>query len=105
VALAQLAFHIHSHFRHPSEGVIGLLYHRGFGDKATLLARCRDTALDGRGFIIPLDDEDLGDLVEARNRAAASLTSLCCERDSMPSSSSWSGEPAHELSAYTYAGT
>lgn len=54
-------------------GRLGLLCHRGFGDKATLLARCRDTALDDRGFIIPLDDEDLARLVEARKRGSESL--------------------------------
>jgi hypothetical protein len=40
-------------------GQVGLLLARDFGDKQLFLKRCRDTAGDGRGFIIPLDDEDL----------------------------------------------
>lgn len=49
-------------------GRVGLLVHRGFGDKARLIARCRDTALDDRGFILPLDDDDLAALVEERKQ-------------------------------------
>lgn len=50
----------------PIRGRVGLLCHRGFGDKERLTARCRDTALDGRGFILPLDDADLASLIEER---------------------------------------
>jgi hypothetical protein len=52
----------------PLRGRTGLLVHRGFGDKTRLVARCRDTALDNRGFIIALDDADLGVLVQERKR-------------------------------------
>jgi hypothetical protein len=58
----------------PLRGRLGLLVHRGFGDKARLLTRCRDTALDDRGFIIPLDDDDLAILVEERERSPDSVT-------------------------------
>ena len=39
---------------------------RSFKDKGLFLARCHDTSVDGRGFIIPLDDGDLTALVESR---------------------------------------
>lgn len=47
-------------------GVVGILCHRGYGDKASVVKRCRDTALDGRGYIIALDDDDLAEMVEER---------------------------------------
>lgn len=49
-----------------SRGQVGLLVCRQFNDKNRFLQRCRDTALDGRGYIIALDDDDLRILVEAR---------------------------------------
>jgi hypothetical protein len=54
----------------PSRGKVGLLVCRRFDDKARFLARCVDTAKDDRGFIIPLDDDDLAALVEARKSDA-----------------------------------
>lgn len=57
----------------PLRGRVGLLVHRGFGDKNSLIQRCRDTALDHRGFIIALDDEDLAQLVEDRKADPKSL--------------------------------
>lgn len=51
----------------PRRGRLGLLCHRGFeGKKSTVIARCRDAALDDRGIVIALDDEDLKKLVQAR---------------------------------------
>lgn len=50
----------------PSRGKIGFLLCRSFEDKALFLQRCRDTASDQRGFVIPLDDDDLTAMVEAR---------------------------------------
>jgi len=50
----------------PRRGTFGLLVCRTIADKATFEARCHDTANDGRGFIIGLDDVDLAALVEAR---------------------------------------
>jgi hypothetical protein len=49
-----------------SRGNVGLLVVRRFDDKARFEQRCRDTALDGRGYIIVLDDDDLTALVAAR---------------------------------------
>lgn len=49
-----------------SRGEVGFLVCRRFDDKARFELRCRDTALDGRGYIIALDDDDLKALVEAR---------------------------------------
>jgi hypothetical protein len=50
----------------PTRGQFGLLVCRHFDDKELFMQRCRDTALDERGFIIPVDDEDLGKLVKSR---------------------------------------
>jgi len=58
----------------PMRGRVGLLCHRGFGDKARLIQRCRDTALDHRGFIIPLDDDDLAEIVDERTKASTTVS-------------------------------
>ncbi len=58
----------------PLRGRLGLLLHRGYGDKERLIARCRDTAIDNRGFIIPLDDEDLVELVAERKTESSSVS-------------------------------
>jgi hypothetical protein len=50
----------------PQRGQIGFLCYRGYGDKAGVIRRCRDAALDGRGYVIALDDDDLAKLVEDR---------------------------------------
>jgi hypothetical protein len=52
----------------PSRGMFGILMCRAFADKGLFLKRCRDTAQDHRGFVIPLDDGDLRTLVEAREQ-------------------------------------
>jgi hypothetical protein len=49
-------------------GNVGLLVCRTFGDKDLFVRRCRDTAADGRGFILPLDDSDLAALTTARRQ-------------------------------------
>lgn len=56
-------------------GVFGLLLYRGYGDRAAAQARCRDTATDGRGYILLLDDLDLSTLIEERK---------ACAKDSLP---------------------
>lgn len=50
----------------PRRGNFGLLVCRTIADKDAFAARCRDTADDGRGFIIGVDDADLATLVAAR---------------------------------------
>ncbi|WP_336868882.1 hypothetical protein [Sphingomonas sanguinis] len=49
-----------------SRGEFGIIVCRNFKNKALFQKRCRDTALDGRGYIIALDDDDLTLLVESR---------------------------------------
>ncbi|MEU6817771.1 hypothetical protein [Streptomyces sp. NPDC046860] len=44
-------------------GQFGILACRSFKDKDLFLRRCRDTASDGRGYVVALDDEDLKRLV------------------------------------------
>jgi hypothetical protein len=50
-----------------------LLVCRTFADKDLFITRCRDTAQDQRGFIIPLDDDDLSVLVHDRHLSNQSL--------------------------------
>ncbi len=50
----------------PNRGTVGMLVCRPLKDKELLNTRCRDAANDHRGYVIALDDDDLGDLVEAR---------------------------------------
>jgi hypothetical protein len=50
----------------PSRGQVGLLVCRDFQDKSRFLQRCRDTARDGRGFVIAVDDGDLAAMAGAR---------------------------------------
>ncbi|WP_299171651.1 hypothetical protein [uncultured Brevundimonas sp.] len=47
-----------------NRGQVGLLCCRSFEDKALFETRCRDTALEGRGFIIVLDDDDIHQFLE-----------------------------------------
>ena len=49
----------------PNRGNVGILACRGFKNKERFLESCRDTAMEQRGFVIPLDDRDLADLVAA----------------------------------------
>lgn len=51
----------------PRRGRFGLLCYRGFEDqKSKVIQRCRDAALDDRGYVIALDDNDLRTLVQSR---------------------------------------
>jgi hypothetical protein len=58
----------------PGRGQMGLLCHRGYGDKARVIQRCRDAAADEHGYIIALDDDDLGRLVAARKGLQESVS-------------------------------
>jgi hypothetical protein len=50
----------------PSRGQFGIIVCRGFQDKQDFVERCRDTANDQRGFIVPVDDASLEQLVTER---------------------------------------
>lgn len=50
----------------PSRGQVGILVVRSVAQKNVLLQRCKDTANDGRGFILILDDGDLKTLIGQR---------------------------------------
>lgn len=52
----------------PQRGQVGLLVCRHFEKKKLFIERCRDTAKEERGFVIPIDDGDLNALIEARLR-------------------------------------
>ncbi|MCW2754807.1 MAG: hypothetical protein JWQ32_2218 [Marmoricola sp.] len=47
-------------------GQVGILCYRGFVDKKAVIQHCIDTAKDGRGYTLALDDEDLKELVAER---------------------------------------
>lgn len=48
----------------PNRGKVGILLCRRFDDKELFVRRCKDTASEDKGFIIPLDDTDLRVLAE-----------------------------------------
>lgn len=48
----------------PSRGQVGILVCRSIEDRELLQQRCVDTAKDGRGYILALDDSDVRKLVE-----------------------------------------
>lgn len=52
----------------PSRGKVGILVYRKVQNKGALDARCKDTALDGRGWIVNLDDDDVIALIEEKKR-------------------------------------
>jgi hypothetical protein len=57
----------------PSRGKVGLLVYRQYENKSKIFDSCRDTARDDRGFILALDDDDLGLLVsEAKTLGGSS---------------------------------
>ncbi|MBU8857226.1 MULTISPECIES: hypothetical protein [unclassified Micromonospora] len=49
-------------------GRVGIMTCRKLYDKALFIQRCRDTARDGNGFVLPLDDADFEVLVEERKK-------------------------------------
>ena len=50
----------------PTRSRLGLLVCRTIEDREKLIARCGDTARDGRGWVLPLDDQALTRLVAKR---------------------------------------
>lgn len=62
----------------PSRGQFGFLVCRNINNKQRLKDRCRDTAKDGRGYVIALDDNDLKHLIQyaKENREAGDFPSL-----------------------------
>ena len=56
----------------PSRGRVGFLVCRKFENNDLFWSRCRDTAYDDRGWIIPLDDADLADLITAKKSGDSS---------------------------------
>lgn len=50
----------------PSRGQVGILVCRKIANKDKLIKRCRDTANDHRGYVIPLDDDDLAAVIDER---------------------------------------
>ena len=45
-------------------GWVGILVARSFANRQLFIARCKDTAVAGRGFIIPLVDKDIERLLD-----------------------------------------
>ncbi|ELN6934333.1 hypothetical protein RZY48_003814 [Vibrio navarrensis] len=48
----------------PSRGQVGILICRKIENKELMLQRCKDTANDGRGYVLPIDDDDLKVLIK-----------------------------------------
>ena len=48
-----------------NRGKLGLLVARTCGDRTALIARCRDVAQAGNGFVIPLFDDDIKQMLRA----------------------------------------
>ena len=64
-----------------NKGQFGLLICRKFENKKLFIKRCRDTARDGRGFIIALDDTDINHMLDLRaNNDVNSLNGFFNER-------------------------
>lgn len=47
-------------------GWVGILCYRNSNDKQLVLQRCKDAALAGQGYVLPIDDGDLRELVRER---------------------------------------
>ncbi len=64
----------------PRRGNVGILVCREFDDKLAFIRRCRDTADDGRGFILPIDDTDIRTLIDDIQKTASGDFPLLRER-------------------------
>jgi len=60
----------------PSRGTFGFLVCRALENKKRALERAKNAAVDGHGYIILLDDDDLQSLVDEFNAHAASFSEL-----------------------------
>ena len=50
----------------PNRGNFGLLLCRALSNRGRIVQRCRDAALNGRGYVLALEDSDLRTMVDAR---------------------------------------
>ena len=55
-----------------SRGFLGFLCYRTCKNRKKLLERCRDTAVDGRGFMIPMGDEEISHMLKMIERGERS---------------------------------
>lgn len=55
----------------PDRGQVGLLLCRRLSNKSKFLERCRTAAIDGHGYVIALDDDDLAEMLDDYEQAAA----------------------------------
>ena len=65
----------------PTRGQFGILVCRRFDNKHLFIERCRDTARDDRGFIIPLDDDDLAEIVAGVRADSSGSSTLALLRE------------------------
>lgn len=67
-----------------NRGLFGILCCRGFQDRQIFIKRCRDTFTDGRGLVVPIDDETIIQWLlliseDQRNRIDEHITQLINE--------------------------
>jgi hypothetical protein len=58
----------------PNRGKMGLLLYRRAVDRDKCIQLCKDAFHDDRGWVLPLDDTDLGVLVEERQVEPSSVS-------------------------------
>jgi hypothetical protein len=64
-----------------TRGFFGIICCRSIDEKTKFIARCRDTAVDGRGYIVPLDDSDIQAMLNAiTNGRRKGVDSLLSQR-------------------------
>lgn len=65
----------------PDRGNFGLLLYRNSSDKRDIIARCRDVTRAGKGFVIPLDDDDVLEMLNRiSQRRRGGVESFISER-------------------------
>ncbi len=65
---------------HVNRGKLGLLLSRSFDNRSIFLERCRDSAQAGRGFVIPLVDDDVFEMLQLIRRGERRLIDVHIER-------------------------